>query len=80
MIGIPDEHWGEAVQALVVLRDGVSASETEIIAHCREKIAGYKVPRSVEFRSEPLPVSGAGKILKNELRAPDWEGKQKLVN
>ena len=80
VIGIPDEHWGEAVHALVVLRDGVSASETEIIAHCREKIAGYKVPRSVEFRSEPLPVSGAGKILKNELRAPYWEGKQKLVN
>ncbi|MDF1822159.1 MAG: long-chain-fatty-acid--CoA ligase [Alcanivoracaceae bacterium] len=80
VIGIPDERWGEAVHALVVLRDGVSASETDIIAHCREKIAGYKVPRRVEFLSDPLPVSGAGKILKNELRAPYWEGKQKLVN
>lgn len=80
VIGIPHDHWGEAVHAVAVLHEEDSATESEIIAHCREKIAGYKVPRSVEFRIEPLPVSGAGKILKNELRAPHWEGKKKGVN
>ena len=75
VIGIPDEKWGESVHAIVVLCEGSSASETDIIDHCREKIAGYKVPRSIEFRSEPLPISGAGKVLKNELRSPYWEDK-----
>ena len=80
MIGIPDEKWGESVHAIVVLCEGSSASETDIIDHCREKIAGYKVPRSIEFRSEPLPISGAGKVLKNELRSPYWEDKSMRVN
>lgn len=80
VIGIPDDRWGEAVHAVVVLGEGGEAAESDIIDHCREKIAGYKVPRSVEFRSEPLPISGAGKILKNELRSPYWEGSQKKVN
>jgi len=80
VIGIPHEHWGEAVHAIVVLREGSRASDSEIIEHCREKIAGYKVPRTVDFRVEPLPVSGAGKVLKNELRAPFWEEKNKRVN
>lgn len=80
VIGIPHEHWGEAVHAIVVLREGSRASDSEIIEHCREKIAGYKVPRTVDFREEPLPVSGAGKVLKNELRAPFWEEKNKRVN
>ena len=80
VIGIPDERWGEAVHAIVVLREGEHASEAEIIEHCRERIAGYKVPRSVEFKAESLPVSGAGKVLKNELRAPFWESNGKQVN
>ncbi|WP_340676367.1 long-chain-fatty-acid--CoA ligase [Paraperlucidibaca sp.] len=80
VIGIPDDRWGEAVHAVIVLGEGAEATESEIIDHCREKIAGYKVPRSVEFRTEPLPISGAGKILKNELRSPYWEGNQKQVN
>jgi acyl-CoA synthetase (AMP-forming)/AMP-acid ligase II len=80
VIGIPHEHWGEAVHAIVVLREESSASESDIIEHCREKIAGYKVPRTVDFRAEPLPISGAGKVLKNELRAPFWEEKNKRVN
>ena len=80
VIGIPHEHWGEAVHAIVVLREGSRARDSEIIEHCREKIAGYKVPRTVDFRVEPLPVSGAGKVLKNELRAPFWEEKNKRVN
>lgn len=74
VFGIPSEQWGEAVHAVVVLRDGESADEADLIAHCRDRIAGYKVPRSVEFRAEPLPKSGPGKVLKRELRAPHWAG------
>ena len=51
-----------------------------LIAHCHELIAGYKCPRSVEFATAPLPLSGAGKILKTELRKPYWEGREKQVN
>ena len=74
VFGIPDEQWGEAVHAVVVLREGASADEADIIAHCRSSIAAYKVPRSVSFQVEPLPKSGPGKVLKRELRAPFWEG------
>ena len=70
VIGIPSEAWGEAVHAIVVLKEGESATESELIDHARESIAGYKVPKSVEFRTEPLPLSGAMKVLKRELRAP----------
>jgi long-chain acyl-CoA synthetase len=80
VIGIPDEKWGEAVYAIVVVRQGQSLDDGEIITYCREHIAGYKCPRSVEIRTEPLPMSGAGKILKRELRAPFWEGKTRAVN
>jgi long-chain acyl-CoA synthetase len=72
VFGIPSERWGEAVHAVVVLREGAVADEAELIAHCRDRIAGYKVPRSVAFRSEPLPKSGPGKVLKRELRSPYW--------
>jgi long-chain acyl-CoA synthetase len=80
VIGIPDDTWGEAVHAVVVLRDAASAAEAELIAHCHERIAAYKCPKSVEFRSEPLPKSGANKILKAKLREPYWAGKEKRVN
>ena len=80
IIGIPSEKWGEAVHAIVVPRADTDLSEADIIEHCREIIAGYKVPRSVEFRTAPLPISGAGKILKNELRAPFWEHQKTQVN
>ena len=79
VIGIPSEQWGEAVHAIVVLKEGATASEDEIKAHTRELIAGYKVPKSVEFRTEPLPLSGALKVLKRELREPYWEGHGKGV-
>jgi long-chain acyl-CoA synthetase len=62
------------------LKDGATASEADIIAHCHKLIAGFKCPRSVTFRTEPLPLSGAGKILKTELRKPYWEGREKSVN
>jgi long-chain acyl-CoA synthetase len=78
VFGIPDERWGEAVHAVVVPRDEVA--EDDLLSHCRELIAGYKVPKRVELRSEPLPKSGAGKILKRELRAPFWEGRATFVS
>lgn len=80
VIGVPDEDWGERVHAIVRLRDGEDIDATAIIAHCREQIAGFKCPKAVTFRDEPLPLSGAGKILKTELREPYWEGKGKQVN
>jgi long-chain acyl-CoA synthetase len=80
VIGIPHEKWGEAVHAIVVLKPEAVATEQELIAHAREWIAGYKVPKSVEFRSEPLPLSGAMKVLKRDLREPYWEGHERKVN
>ena len=80
VIGIPHDEWGEAVHAIVILQAGMSVSEEELIAHCRELIAGYKLPRSVTFRDEALPLSGAGKVLKTELRTPFWEGRNRQVN
>ncbi len=80
VIGIPHDLYGEAVHAVVVLKPDASATEDELIAHCRGLIAGYKVPKSVSFREEPLPLSGAMKVLKRELRAPYWEGRERGVN
>ena len=80
VIDVPSETWGEAVHAIVVLREGAQVTETEIVAHTREWIAGYKVPKSIEFRGEPLPLSGAMKVLKRDLRAPYWEGRERAVN
>jgi long-chain acyl-CoA synthetase len=68
--GVPDPRWGEAVHASVVPRRPVSADE--LVEHCRRLIAGYKLPRHIELRTEPLPKSGAGKILKRELRDRYW--------
>jgi long-chain acyl-CoA synthetase len=65
VIGLPDEHWGERVHAIVV---GDGLDPDAIVAHCRTRIGGYKVPRSIELRSDPLPKSGAGKVLKSRLR------------
>ena len=80
VIGIPHETWGEAVHAVVVCKPGMSVTEDELIAHARTQIAGYKVPRSIEFTTEPLPKSGAGKILKRDLREKHWTGKSRNVN
>ena len=78
VIGIPSEAWGEAVHAVVVCKAGQTVEAADLIAHCRTLIAGYKAPRSIEFR-EALPLSGAGKVLKIELRKPFWEGRQRHV-
>jgi long-chain acyl-CoA synthetase len=79
VIGIPDETWGEAVHAIVVLEPGASATAEELIEHARSSIAGYKVPKTIDFRDEPLPLSGAMKVLKKELRAPFWEGRERAI-
>ena len=68
VIGIPDELWGETVHSIVHLKDDSDISAAELIQHCHKLIAGYKCPKTVEFRSEPLPISGAGKIMKAQLR------------
>jgi acyl-CoA synthetase (AMP-forming)/AMP-acid ligase II len=80
VIGIPHEVWGEAVHAVCVVRPGHEVNAEDLIAHARTAIAGYKVPRSVELRSEPLPLSAAMKVLKRELRAPFWAGKGRTIN
>ena len=79
VIGIPDDKWGEAVKAIVVLKNGKTSSEEEIISFAKERIAGFKSPKSVDFISE-LPRNPSGKILKKELRAPYWEGKERQIN
>ncbi|WP_425317840.1 long-chain-fatty-acid--CoA ligase [Pseudomonas nitroreducens] len=78
VIGIPCDKWGETVHAVIVLKPETPVSEEEMVAYCRGLIAGYKCPRSVEFRAG-LPLSGVGKILKNELRKPFWENRQRNI-
>lgn len=80
VIGIPSEEWGEAVHAIVRLREGRDATKDDIVAHCRTLIAGYKMPRSLEFREEPFPTTGAGKLRKVDLRQPFWEGNQRAIH
>lgn len=78
VFGVPDPRWGESVYAVVFARQPVTADE--LVDQCRPRIAGFKVPRHVEVRSEPLPKSAAGKILKRELREPHWAGQQAYVS
>ena len=79
VIGVPHEKWGETVKALVVLAPGAQADERELIDHCRSRIAHYKCPTSVEFRSE-LSRTATGKLQKFRLREPYWQGMEKRVN
>ncbi|HEA66341.1 MAG TPA: fatty acid--CoA ligase [Desulfobacterales bacterium] len=79
VIGVPDEKWGEAVKGIVVLKPGAEATAEEIIEHCRDSIAGYKVPKSIEFMDE-LPKSGAGKILKRDLREKYYAGRERRIS
>jgi acyl-CoA synthetase (AMP-forming)/AMP-acid ligase II len=79
VIGIPDERWGEAVHAIVVCRPGEALTNVDVIAHARTSLAGYKVPKSVEIRSEALPLSGAMKILKRDLRAAHWKDHDRAI-
>ena len=78
VIGVPDEQWGETVKALVVLAPGQPATEADLIAFCRERLAHFKCPTSVEFRDE-LARTATGKLQKFKLRSPYWEGRDRQV-
>ena len=78
VIGVPDERWGERVHAVVVLRDGASASGEELMEFCKGRIAGFKRPRSVSFEDE-LPRTASGKVRKQELRADAWADHDRSV-
>ena len=80
VIGIPSEQWGESVHAIVILRPGAEATPEDLMEHCHKLIAGYKCPRSVDFRTDPFPLSGANKVLKTELRKPYWEGQERQIS
>jgi long-chain acyl-CoA synthetase len=79
VFGVPDEKWGEAVRAAVSLKQGMHASEEEIVAYCRAHLAGYKKPQKVDFLKE-LPKNPYGKILRRTLKEPYWSGKTRKVN
>ena len=80
VIAVPSQEWGEQVHAVVVLHTGATARADEVIAFCKANLAGYKCPRSVEIRKEPLPLTGAGKIKKQALREPYWAHHSRRVS
>ncbi len=80
VIGIPDDRWGELVHAVVVCRPEAEVTADALTAFCRTLLGGFKLPRSIEIRDTPLPLSGAGKVLKRDLRAPFWDGRSRKVN
>ncbi|MPY77659.1 MAG: AMP-binding protein [Actinophytocola sp.] len=78
VIGVPDQKWGETIKALVVTAPGAEVTEAELVKHCKERLAGYKAPTTVEFRTE-LARTATGKLQKFKLRAPYWEGRERQV-
>jgi len=80
VFGIPDPQWGELVMACVALKPGTTVSGDELIAHCRRSLAGYKIPRRIEFSPHDLPKSGSGKILKRALRERFWLHQERAVS
>jgi long-chain acyl-CoA synthetase len=78
VVGVPDEKWGEAVKAVVVLNDGAAATEDEIIEYCKKHLASFKKPKSVELRST-LPRSSLGKILKTKIREEYWRNLERQI-
>ncbi len=79
VIAVPHAQWGEAVHAVVVRKPGMELDDTDLHVHCKSFIAGYKCPKSIEFR-EALPLSAAGKVLKRELRESHWAGRARQVS
>jgi acyl-CoA synthetase (AMP-forming)/AMP-acid ligase II len=78
VIGVPDEKWGETIKALVVVRDGETVTEAELITHCRDRLAHFKAPTSVELR-DALDRTATGKLQKYKLRQPYWAGRGRSV-
>ncbi|HQY31356.1 MAG TPA: acyl-CoA synthetase, partial [Thermomicrobiales bacterium] len=78
VIGIPDDRWGETPKAFVVLRAGHVVTADELIAHCKERLAGFKTPRAIEFGE--LPKTSTGKIQKFALREQEWSGHDSRIN
>jgi len=78
VIGVPNDEWGEELKAVVQLKPGARASADDIIDFCRERLADYKRPRSVDFVDE-VPRNPSGKLLKRDIRAPYWEGRERRV-
>ncbi len=78
VVSSPAEDWGEIVQAVVVLKDGQSATEQEIIFHCKQRLAGYKCPKAVSFWAD-LPKTVVGKITKKEVKRTFWAGKERMI-
>jgi long-chain acyl-CoA synthetase len=79
VFGIPDPQWGELVMACIVLKPGQVLSVDDVITHCRQSLAHYKIPRRVEFSKADLPKSGSGKILKRILRERFWAHHERAV-
>ena len=77
VVAVPDEKWGERPKAFVTLKNGTEATEEEIIAFCRERIARFKVPAAVEFGE--LPKTSTGKVQKFVLREKEWEGQERPI-
>jgi len=80
VFGIPDRKWGELVMACIVLKPGKCVSTNDLIAHCRQSLANYKIPRCIEFSSDELPKSGSGKVLKRVLRERFWAHQERAVS
>ena len=78
VFGVPDDRWGEAVSAAVVVRAGADVTESDLVEHCRKLVAGYKKPQRIEFHTQ-LPKGATGKILKRSLRDPHWSGRTRAV-
>lgn len=79
VVGVPDDIWGESVKAVVVLKPGAKATEAELIEYCKDRLASYKKPKSVEFVQE-LPHSPVGKLLRRVVREPYWKAKGRRIN
>ena len=79
VVGVPDATWGEAVKAVVVLREDIAVTEDDIIEHCRKTLASMKKPKTVDF-VDALPKSAVGKILRRKVKEPYWAGRDRGVN